>query len=529
MNRMDERQLEKIRIFLTDQARGRRASRVMDLSNHIMLTVAEFYKNRAMANEFREGFGITSAHTMGWDSGGFQFLMGKLKGVPMETLPCGIEVPIDASSTIDLYKRVGVVKRDLPIQLDLPPRWDLSPEMRDQLIRKSASYYWEMLEEIPYVVPVIHGWTLEEIKLNLELVEDPDSMTAVGSNIPLWARNKSGVAAGSNAGSRNNWTMGNMNPHNGRVAAGAFTSPDKSAVDYVGPHKKKVAVGTFKGLTVPDYLKYAISSKARVVATPTPTRVEAAMAEPHYASPRRAKVAAGTFQALQTGSISEKKAIATGTQAAGMVVGKKRASYKVIIDRIALVLNYLRDSYDVFMLGGASPHMQHQIFLAGAKWTDTSAWRIKAVLGEIYLPDHSSGHSSFGIGYSQKAKRMDQEAAEILKDCLYDPTHPFSGLHWKEFMRCGHLLMPRWKKEVLKRNYPAKPFNLRALHNAWVLKCKEETRAREFEADPDGYYRYLRKRLKDRPILSKRLKSLYERIKHPYVQSKLGIYLKPRE
>jgi hypothetical protein len=270
------------------------------------------------------------------------------------------------------------------------------------------------------------------------------------------------------------------------------------------------------------------------VATPIPGGVEIGVDDPNStpmsASPRKKKKA------------SKKK-------------DTKQVSYNVVIDRIAMVLNYLRDDYDVFMLGGASPHMQHQVFLAGAKWTDTSAWRVKAVLGEIYIPDHSSGHSSFGIGYSQKhreccgtwfhvddrcsicnkkgklkgPKRMDTEALEILKDCLDDPRHPFTGMYWKRFMEIGHMLVPQWRKKVLKHNYEADPFVLKALHNAYVLKCVEEETANEYVNDPDRYYHYIKKRLAPRKILSNRLKGLWRRIKSPYVQDDLRVYMKMRE
>jgi hypothetical protein len=218
---------EKIKIYLTDQARGRKAGRVTDLSQEIMISVTDFYEQPRSAEGFREKYGMKNIHRAGWDSGGFQFLMLKLKGMPMETLPCGIDVPVDASRTIDLYKKVGAKLDDLPIQLDLPPRLDLPPESRRQLIERSARYYWEMVPEIPNTVPTIHGWTFNEIKYNLELVTDPDKL-----------------AAGSYISTTNDWTMGNMNPHNGRVAAGTFNQPAKSLVESeeTGVEKRKNSI-----------------------------------------------------------------------------------------------------------------------------------------------------------------------------------------------------------------------------------------------------------------------------------------------
>ncbi len=523
---------EKVRIFLTDQAKGRSAGKVHDISRQVMVTVAGFYKKPYEADGFRKNYGLTKKHTAGWDSGGFQYLMNKLKGMPLEVLhPDVPPVPINARTTIDVYKRVGAQPQDLPIQLDLPPRHDVAPAVRRMLIERSVGYFYEMLPEIPGVVPTIHGWTLEEIEYNLELVEDPDKL-ASGSMVPLGTT----------------WTMGNMNPHNGRVAAGTFTAPEKSAVDYV--NSRRVAVGSYKPLdgsvnhiqhtdNIANANRKELRRKRKRVASPTPGTLDIRGGQPfvNRVHPNRKRVASaipgkvdagislpgsmpsrkkvGTFQALQVGPL--------GTT----VRNKKRVSYKVIIDRISMVMNRLREDYDVFMLGGASPHMQHQIFLSGAKWTDTSAWRIKAMLGEIYLPDHSSGHSAFGVGYSQKAKRMDEEALVILKGVLDDPRHPFTGMYWKDFMRLAHMLMPKFKREVLKRGYPATPFILRGLHNAFMLKLEEET-ANEYVNDPDRYYGYLKRRLAPRKILSNRLTSLWNRLKHPYVQQDLRVYAKDR-
>ena len=502
---------EKVRIFLTDQAQGRSAGKVNNISDQIMVTVTDFYKQPHKADGFRENYGMTDIHTAGWDSGGFQYLMGKLKGVPLEVLhPELPPVPINARKTIDVYKRVGAKAHDLPIQLDLPPRYDIAPALRRMLIERSVGYYYEMLPEIPNVVPTIHGWTLEEIEYNLELVEDPDKLAA-GSMTSL---------------SNSTWTMGNMNPHDGRVAAGTFTAPEKSVVDYVHSRKRKdVAVGSYKSLDGSvNYVDHTdnianakrVELRRRRVATPSPGKVDAGIGLPSNMPGRKRAVGSYVATAVRN--------------------SKKRVSYKVILDRIAMVTNRLREDYDIFMLGGASPHMQHQLFLSGANWTDTSAWRIKATLGEIYLPEHSNGHNAFGIGYSQKAringklrgpKRMDQEGVVILKECLADPRHPFSGMYWKDFMRLGHLLMPKFKRECLKRHYPTTPFILRGMHNAFVLKLEEEI-ANEYVNDPDRYYKYLRKRLRPRKILYNRLRSLYDRLTRPFVQQDLRIYAKER-
>ena len=37
---------------------------------------------------------------------------------------------------------------------------------------------------------------------------------------------------------------------------------------------------------------------------------------------------------------------------------------------------------------------------------------------------------------------------------------------------------------VVEREWPAKPFDLRALHNSWVLKYREEKIANQYGNDP---------------------------------------------
>jgi len=226
---------DKIRIFLTDQIKSRAGSgTVVTLSKEIMMTIADFYKKPENAEGFRKKYGMTSRHRTGWDSGGFQFLMGKLKMNETEMLPCGVEVPVNAKETINLYQKVGVEKHDYPIQLDLPPRFDQSPEIRKQLITKSVGYYYEMAAEIRSIIPVVHGWTLEEMKFNLEALEDPaKAEMAMGTFLTA---------------NRGNWTMGNLNPHKG-VGTGTFLAPKKSAVDSVHPSKsREIAVGSYKAL-----------------------------------------------------------------------------------------------------------------------------------------------------------------------------------------------------------------------------------------------------------------------------------------
>jgi len=572
---------DKIRIFLTDQARSRTGSNsVVQLSKEIMIAVSDFYKNPNEANDFRKVYGMTSRHTAGLDSGGFQFLMGKLKVENSEVLPCGLEVPASAKETVEIYKRMGVLKKDYPIQLDLPPRFDQDPNTRKQLITRSAGYYYEMAEELPWVVPV-HGWSLEEMKFNLELLMDPD---------------KARIAMGTYAAeTRGVWTMGNLNPHKPKsLGVGSMKAFHNSenylpfTDNHANKDRDKLAIGSYKAFTHNSYYKDHVKQGKAVaspvpgrldvgidepfidkvksrVATPVPTKVDAGIQTPRTTpmvaapsrkpvavgsfiasavgadggaavNPSRKRMAVGTFIANTTGPLGEKLAVgtyaATATTPVGELISKKKApiksrvSFTVILDRIAMALNLLKPDYEVFMLGGASPHMVHQIFMSGASWTDTSAWRIKALMAEIYLWDHSTGHSSFNIGYSTKNKQIDDEGVEILRECLQNSTHPLNGMTVDRFLAIGKMNMKEWRSTWKENQWEVKPFKLRAQHNAWVLKEVVEPVARDYAADPDGYYKYLSNCLEPRPILSKRLRYLYDKLHQPYVQTDLEVYLK---
>jgi len=98
-----------------------------------------------------------------YDSGGFAFLLGKIKSPP------------DPKRTAQIYRILGYTEKDILIQLDLPPQYYMSREERLKLIEKSAEYYWVMRSELgENLLGVVHGWTLEELKYSLSLLEDPD-------------------------------------------------------------------------------------------------------------------------------------------------------------------------------------------------------------------------------------------------------------------------------------------------------------------------------------------------------------------
>lgn len=529
-----------------------------------MLAITEFYGRPQNAEGFRAK-NFTDWHRNGWDSGGFQILMGK---IPLSEA--------DPMKTVEIYKRVGVKEQDFPIQLDLPPRYDFSHEEKMSWIEQGALFYHTMRTEIPFVVPVVHGWTYEEISHSLELIEDPDKL-CTGTNIPLSARNKQGpfslgasdkshvlgtgslagtwsginiwkhvVSSGTFAGTALDWSMGNLNPHssivdrlatpvpNGvdfgqtpvidrvkskAIAVGSFASPETIAVDEVissRPRTKVVGIGAFlqSSTWVCDHFANTPQRKRKkeVLATPLPGKVDVGIRDKvHFkkevlATPVPMEL---TLQRYRKKYPPKKKR------------GSSRAPLKAIIERLALVLNMLRDR-TLFMLGGASPNMQHMIFMGGATFSDTSAWRIKGYFGEIYIP----GRGARAIGYKATSKRPEEEDLKILRECLRDPTHPFHGMPLNRFLEIGHYNVGEWRKTWPKNKWEVKPFPLRALHNAWVLKKREEVTANEYESDPDRYHKYLLKRFENNPQLKHRLKNLWTRLKRPYVQTDLGIFLK---
>jgi hypothetical protein len=454
---------DKIRIYLTDQLVGR--PNINKLSKEVMLAVADFYKSPSQADGYRKNR-FTDWHRPAWDSGGFQFLMGKLDNP-------------DPMKTVDLYQRIGVTEKDLPIQLDLPPQYILPSEERMALVYKSAEYYWRMAEEIPFIVPVVHGWTLEEATTSLRLLDDPDllgcgaMLNVGGTGVDNVTSNKSCLSAGTFTSKMYPWSMGNLNPHS--CAKERIATPFPNPVDFgAKPVVQKVVSST-----------------------------------------ETDRVAAGTFIANSTSRGAQ------NTKAKKKEEPKQQVSIKVIIERLAMVLNLLRDR-ELFMLGGASPNMQHLVFLGGAKYSDTSAWRLKGYFGSIYIPEVGSR----SIGYKETDKRITSEETKILAECLRENTHPLEGMKVDRFLTIGGMNMTEWRETWEANEWEVKPFPLRSLHNAWVLKQCEEVIANEYANDPDRYYEYLSNRFDGNGWLTNRLEHLWKRLRRPWVQTKMGVYLK---
>lgn len=488
-------------IYLTDQPQGH--PDIKSISNEIMFSVTSFYNRPEKAENYRGIF--SGQHRLAEDSGGFQFLMGKL---PLSKC--------DPLKTVEIYKKIGVTRKDFPIQLDLPPRFSLSKEERLALIVKSAEFYHIMVEHIDWTVPVVHGWTYEELSLSLRLIEDPDRLatgsftasatrtknvmscgtfkaTAKGINLFDSMSNKV-AAAGTFLGTRYDWVMGKLNSHEPRsrpIASGCFNVKPGYGV------KSKVAVGSFN-ITHASTLRFTGGKYPKIVGV-------------------GANQQSGRYVLNEAGN--RKGCMATPNTTAEQVVQK--TPQKVVWERLALVLNMFRHR-ELFMLGAASPHDQHMIFLGGAKYGDTSAWRLKAYLAEIYIPENGS----VAIGY-KGSPRPKKEDLKILRECLRENSHPFCGMSLKRFLTIGKMNMAEWRRTWKENKWEIKPFDLRALHNAWVLKCKEESIANEFANDPDTYYHYLRHhRFKGHPNLTRKLEFLWRRFKQPYVQDTLDVFLK---
>ncbi len=131
------------------------------ISRELMFSVAPAYGKLSKYSKFRE---LWNNCRIAYDSGGFSFITGKLKNPSPE-------------KTITVYKALGFKKGDILIQLDLPPKPSMCMKERLKLIEKSAQFYHVMKRELgDFVLPVVHGWSEEEIKHSLKLLENPDKL-----------------------------------------------------------------------------------------------------------------------------------------------------------------------------------------------------------------------------------------------------------------------------------------------------------------------------------------------------------------
>lgn len=332
------------------------------------------------------------------------------------------------------------------------------------------------------------------------------------------------LTEGTFSGTQFNWVMGNLNSHEpkrDRLAVPSSDGGHRYVIDHLNSRAHRIGVGAFQqNGWVCDRLANTPSRQKLVAADTFKARTTTHLRFTGGKNPKIVGIGAnqqsGRYVLNEAGN--RKGCMATPNCTAEQTVQK--TPQKVVWERLALVLNMFRDR-QLFMLGAASPHDQHMIFAGGARMGDSS-WRLKAYLGEVYVP----GRGSVCIGYKGKPKPR-KEDLKILRECLKDSTHPLRGMSLKRFLIIGHMNMTEWRKTFEENKWEIKPFDLRAIHNAWVLKHREEVIANQFANDPDSYYHYLlHHRFKGHPNLTRKFKFLWRRFKRPYVQNSLDVFLK---
>lgn len=299
-------------IFLTHNIEQLDKPMVHKIFEKLMFSIEPLYEKVSLGKYvgFRR---IFSNHVIAYDSGGFAFLLGKIKQPP------------DPGKTVRIYKSLGFNRKDFLIQLDLPPQYFMCKEERIALIVKSAQYYHYMRSKLNgNVVGVVHGWDLEELKLSLELLLDPDKI-ALGTYIPV-------------------------------------TKPYAM---------KTIGLGSYAARAVlPE----------KTVATPSCL----AESKTFFKTLGNKLIGLGSYANTKNSIAWSRKTIATPSGNAEKVL--QRVPKKVVYERLTLAFNLLRD-YEVFCLGGSGPNTAHLIFYLGAKYIDGSSWRLAALLWRIYVPE----------------------------------------------------------------------------------------------------------------------------------------------
>lgn len=148
-------------LFLTDNLDYIDNSIVKGVFKELLLSVSPAYRKPHKFFNLRSKL---KEHRLTLDSGGFDFLLGRLKNP-------------DPLKTVRIYNLLGYRHDDFLIQLDLPPSFSLPKEDRVKLIKKSAEFYHIMRAKIHNVVPVLHGWDKEELELSLNLINDADILS----------------------------------------------------------------------------------------------------------------------------------------------------------------------------------------------------------------------------------------------------------------------------------------------------------------------------------------------------------------
>ena len=157
-------------VFLTHNIEQLDKPAVHRIFDKLMFSVEKLYTNGYL--KYR-GFRSKINGRVAYDSGGFAFLLGKIKRPP------------DPKFTVAIYRTLGFSEEDFLVQLDLPPQYYMSKDERIKLIYESARNYHIMASELgSNVLGVVHGWDAEELKLSLELLTNPDKV-ALGTYFPV--------------------------------------------------------------------------------------------------------------------------------------------------------------------------------------------------------------------------------------------------------------------------------------------------------------------------------------------------------
>jgi len=206
-------------------------------------------------------------------------------------------------------------------------------------------------------------------------------------------------------------------------------------------------------------------------------------------------------------SLSKNKQVAMGSYLATSKDKERKVSFEKVLNHIYYALNVLK-GYEVVVLGAGNINMSHILFSLGTKATDGCSWRIDAAFNRFYIPGKTP--ISFFNGKRYTARKPDDEDFEILREIHQMEEHPYSYLSFDEFLK-------RLKNKSTVRQY----------HNAFVLFLEEQI-ANEYENDPDKYFKYLEDRFQTYSSKHhlKVLKFLHKRMKYPYVQMNLEVFIK---